>query len=99
MQDVAAIGLFALRGVLCALAAVFLSASAADSADLSIASSFFSSPTTIEQAQGSLGELRVDGELGGFSALGARDPAAVGGEAREIERGRLGVGLLWRSGA
>ena len=88
MQHVAAIGLFTLRGVLRAFAAVLLSASAADCADLSIASGFFASPTTIEQAQGSPPAAAVrspDGKLLGYAFSTHDVSGSVGYAGRPLD--------------
>jgi transcriptional regulator of nitric oxide reductase len=88
MQHVAAIGLFTLRGVLCACAAVFLFASAADCADLSVASSFFSSPTTIEQPHGNPPAAAVrgpDGKLLGYAFSTHEVSGSVGYAGRPLD--------------
>jgi transcriptional regulator of nitric oxide reductase len=88
MQDVAAIGLFTLRGVLCAFTAVLLSAAAADCADLSVASSFFPSPTTIELAQGNppaAGVRGADGKLLGYAFSTHEVSGSVGYAGRPLD--------------
>jgi transcriptional regulator of nitric oxide reductase len=88
MRYFAAIESFALRGLRCALAIVFLSASAADCADLSVASSFFSSAVTLEQAQGNPPAAAVrgaDGNLLGYAFSTHEVSGSVGYAGRPLD--------------
>lgn len=88
MQYLAAIRSFALRGLLCTLAVVFLSAGAADGADLSVASSFFSSAVTLEQAQGNPPAAAVrgpDGKLLGYAFSTHEVSGSVGYAGRPLD--------------
>jgi transcriptional regulator of nitric oxide reductase len=88
MRNIAAIGLSALRGVLCTFVTVFLSASAADCADLSVASSFFRSVATIEQPQGTPPAAAVrsaDGKLLGYAFSTHEVSGSVGYAGRPLD--------------
>jgi len=90
MRYLAAIESFARRGLLCTLAVAFLffSASAADSADLSVASSFFPSAVTIEQAQGNPPAAAVrgaDGKLLGYAFSTHEVSGSVGYAGRPLD--------------
>ena len=88
MRDIAAIGLSALRVVQCTFVAFFLLASAADGADLSVASSFFPSPATIEQAQGNPPAAAVrgsDGKLLGYAFSTHEVSGSVGYAGRPLD--------------
>ncbi|MBY0421311.1 MAG: hypothetical protein K2Q06_03330, partial [Parvularculaceae bacterium] len=74
--------------MLCAFAAVFLSATVADGADLSVASGFFSSPATIEQTQGSPPAAAVrgpDGKLLGYAFSTHEVSGSVGYAGRPLD--------------
>src|SRR5689334_4524196 len=90
MRNIAARGSFALRGLLCAFAALFLSTNAADSADLSVASTFFSSSgaVSVEQSQGSppAAALRAnDGKLLGYAFSTYEVSGSVGYAGRPLD--------------
>jgi transcriptional regulator of nitric oxide reductase len=88
MQDMAATRWSALRGVLYTLAALFMSASAADGADLSIASGFFPSPATVEQAHGNPPAAAVrgpDGKLLGYAFSTHDVSGSVGYAGRPLD--------------
>src|SRR5262245_242089 len=90
MRNIAARGSFALRGLLCAVAALILSASAADSADLSIASEFFVSKATVtlEQPQGNPPAAAVrgpDGTLLGYAFSTYEVSGSVGYAGRPLD--------------
>src|SRR5262245_37595233 len=90
MRNIAARGSLALRGLLCALAALICSANAADSADLSLASTFFPSAgtVTIEQSQGSPPAAAVrgaDGKLLGYAFSTYEVSGSVGYAGRPLD--------------
>lgn len=90
MRNVAARGSFALRGLLCAFATLFLSPNAADSADLSAASLFFASKgaVTVEQPLGSPPAAAVragDGKLLGYAFSTYEVSGSVGYAGRPLD--------------
>jgi transcriptional regulator of nitric oxide reductase len=88
MQEIAAIGWFALRGLLCTFATILLLANAANCADLSVASSFFSSATTVEQTQGNPPAAAVrgsDGKLLGYAFSTYDVSGSVGYAGRPLD--------------
>src|SRR5690349_11710597 len=90
MQNIAAKGFLALRGLACACATLLLLTGAAAGADLSVASGFFASSgaVTIEQPQGSPPAAAVrgaDGKLLGYAFSTYEVSGSVGYAGRPLD--------------